>query len=101
MKFYIYGDMKSKYREAFAMSEEEYENFDESNYSGYYCIDVMDFPSQAEADAWIDAYNNYEGEPDVECNCCPDGCTMTACEYAHWNGLCAYTGIGRNPYEDE
>lgn len=78
-------------REAFVVDEERAAEC-LSNYSGYYI--VREFETEAEANAFCEAYNNYELEKDkpVECHCCSEGCTMSAYEYGHWNGGCAYKG---------
>ena len=89
MRYYVISDMKLEYRDAFVCPEDE---FDEkiSNYSGYFIVDTFD--TAEEAEIFCTHYNNYDGESDVKCSCCSNGCVMSAWEYAHWNDKCAYQG---------
>ena len=89
MRYYVISDMKLEYRDAFVCLEDE---FDEkiSNYSGYFIVDTFD--TAEEVEIFCTHYNNYDGEPDVKCSCCSNGCVMSAWEYAHWNDKCAYQG---------
>lgn len=91
MKYYLTDDAKCYYRDAVIFDEEELEEAT-SNYSGYYVVDIVEAETLEEAEKICNDYNNYEGEPDVELSCCSSGCTMTAYEYNHWNGKCAYMG---------
>ena len=79
MKYYVANDMKSNTRKAFVITENEWTEVS-SNYSGYY------------AEKFCNDFNSYAGVPDEALSCCSDGCVMTACEYAMWNGQCAYQG---------
>lgn len=89
-KYYVIDDERSNAREAFVTDEEK---SDEclANYSGYYI--VKEFEKEEDADKFCIAYNSYEGVPPVELSCCSNGCTVSAWDYAHWNGKCAYTGL--------
>ncbi len=87
IKYYVLGDMKTSYREACVFDTTEVEQA-QRNYSGWYPIAT--FETEAEALEFCEKYNNYECEPDVELGCCENGCTMSAYEYEHWNGKCAY-----------
>ena len=72
-----------------AMSDDELSDALEN--SLYYVVkDLGDIPL-AEAENICQRYNDYIGEPDVECSCCSEGCIMSAFEYAHMTG-CAYSG---------
>ena len=89
MRYYVISDMKLEYRDAFVCPEDEVDE-KTSNYSGYVIVDTFD--TAEEAEIFCTLYNNYDGEPDVKCSCCSNGCVMSAGEYAHWNGKCAYQG---------
>ena len=92
MKYWIVEDGNMGCRDAVVAADDELdEMFD--NYSGYYVLNNRCFDTLEEATEWCDAYNMYEGAPDeqVHCDgCCCGGCTMTAFQYAHWNGNCSY-----------
>jgi hypothetical protein len=88
-KWHVVDDDNVNYYDCFVVDDDW-----ESSYSGYRYI--AEFSSKDEAQAYADKLNSYEGQPDVVCNCCSQGCTMSAYDYAHWNGKCAYAG-----YEEE
>lgn len=92
MLFYLMDDSSVKYRERFAVDSYELAEEKMHNYSGYYIAEEREFCSQEEADDYCRKYNSYEGEPSVHCTCCASGCDMTAFDYNHWNGECAYAG---------
>ena len=85
----VLDDMNINFRESFVADEEKTEQCI-SNYSGYHII--AQFDNYDEAVEFCNKHNSYQGEPDVHLDCCGKGCNMSACEYAHWNGLCAYMG---------
>lgn len=89
MNFYVIGDMKLDYRDTFVCIEDEVDE-KMNNYSGYFIVKI--FETAEEAEKFCKKYNNYDGEPDETLSCCSDGCVMKACEYARWNGKCAYQG---------
>lgn len=93
MKFYLIDDEKIDYREGFIVTEEDVERdhyFD--NYSGYYVVEVLEFNTIDEAKEYCQNYNNYTDKSNEELGCCGRGCTMSAFDYARWNGKCAYKG---------
>lgn len=88
--YYVLNDERSRNgREAFVVTSEEADRCFE-NYSGYYTIET--FETEKEAKEFCTKFNNYEGEEPVELSCCSRGCTMSAFDYGHWNGCCAYEG---------
>ena len=89
MKYYVVNDMKSSTREAFVITENEWTEVS-NNYSGYYIEKIFD--SASEAEKFCKDFNSYVDVPDEALSCCSNGCVMTACEYAMWNGQCAYQG---------
>ena len=89
MKYYVVNDMKSNTKEAFVITENEWAEVS-SNYSGYYIEKIFD--SASEAEKFCKDFNSYVDVPDEALSCCSNGCVMTACEYAMWNGQCAYQG---------
>ena len=91
MAKYLVGDMKATCRDACVAESEEMLSEMESNYSGYYVVENLGDISIEEANILCQRYNDYIGEPDVECSCCSEGCIMSAFEYAHMTG-CAYSG---------
>lgn len=88
--FYLMDDGNVEYRELFAVDSREIAEQKMHNYSGYYIAKEMVFNSQEEADEYCLKYNSYIDEPAVHCTCCNEGCYMSAFDYAHWNGGCAY-----------
>jgi hypothetical protein len=91
-KYYIIDDLWADARDAFV--SRNCEDYD-STYGGYYGLDEV-FDTLEEAQEFCDKYNAYEGVEGRQLNCCSSGCYVSAFEYAHWNGKCAYMG-----YDDE
>ena len=87
MRYFVVNDMKSNTREAFVCTEDEWDEIS-NNYSGYYVEKI--FNSDSEAEKFCNDFNSYTDMPDETLSCCSDGCVMKACEYAKWNGKCAY-----------
>lgn len=91
-KYYIIDDLWADARDAFVSRNcEDYND----TYGGYYGLDVV-FDTFEEAQEFCDKYNAYDGVEGRQLNCCSNGCYVSALEYAHWNGECAYMG-----YDDE
>ena len=86
--YYILDDLYTNIREGFIVNEDEL-----NSYPDRFVI-IRIFDSEESANEFAEKYNAYELEDDekVRCSCCTEGCTMSAFEYAHWNGLCAYSG---------
>ena len=96
-KYYIIDDLFADARDAFVSRNcEDYND----TYGGYYGLDVV-FDTFEEAQEFCDKYNAYEGVEGRELNCCAGGCYVSAFEYAHWNGKCAYMGTGFEEEEEE
>ena len=57
----------------------------------YYVVEDLGDISLDAAEKICRDFNDYVGEPDVECSCCSEGCTLSAFEYAYMTG-CAYSG---------
>lgn len=87
-KYYIIDDSWAEAREAFVSHNCGDYN---TSYEGYFGLDV-EFDTAKEAQDFCDKYNAYDGVEGRELNCCSDGCYMTAFDYGHWNGKCAFTG---------
>lgn len=87
MRYFVVNDMKSNTREAFVCTEDERKEIS-NNYSGYYIEEIFD--SDSEAEKFCNDFNSYTDMPDEILSCCSDGCVMKYCEYARWNGKCAY-----------
>jgi hypothetical protein len=96
-KYYIIDDLWADARDAFVSRNcEDYND----TYGGYYGLDVV-FDTFEEAQEFCDKYNAYEDVEGRELNCCARGCYVSAFEYAHWNGKCAYMGTGFEEEEEE
>lgn len=96
-KYYIIDDSWAEAREAFVSHNCGDYN---TSYEGYFGLDV-EFDTAEEAQDFCDKYNAYEGVEGRELNCCAYGCYVSAFEYAHWNGKCAYMGTGFEEEEEE
>lgn len=96
-KYYIIDDLFADARDAFV--SRNCEDYD-SSYAGYYGLDEV-FDTAEEAQEFCDRYNSYEDVEGRELNCCARGCYVSAFEYAHWNGKCAYMGTGFEEEEEE
>ena len=88
-RFFVIDDERANAREAFVTNDAKHDEC-MRQYSGY--VSVRVFNNEEDAQKFCTSYNNYEGCETHECTCCTHGCTMSAYEYAHWNGQCAYTG---------
>lgn len=86
MKYYVIDDERAKSREAFVIAEDE----ELSSYSYWFTVAV--FNNRKEAEEFCDKYNSYDGCDDIELDCCSDGCIMSAYDYYHSSGRCAYEG---------
>jgi hypothetical protein len=96
-KYYIIDDLFADARDAFVSRNcEDYND----TYAGYYGLDEV-FDTFEEAQEFCDKYNAYDGVEGRQLNCCSNGCYVSALEYAHWNGECAYMGTGFEEEEEE
>lgn len=94
-KYYIIDDLWADARDAFVSRNcEDYND----TYGGYYGLDVV-FDTFEEAQEFCERYNAYEGVEGRQLNCCSNGCYISAFDFAHWNGKCAYMGYDES--EDE
>lgn len=91
--YYIVNDIQAEAREGFIATEGELEELNEE--SSRWCV-VKSFNDEEEAEKYLSDYNDYMLEDDepVSMGCCAEGCKMSAFEYAHWNGQCAYKEQG-------
>lgn len=97
--FYVINDERCSHREAFVANESKAADCFRS-YSYYYIVDT--FNKISDAQKFCDSFNTYEGCSPVKLDCCCRKCTLSAMDYAYWNGKCAYAGdYGEDEDDDD
>ena len=88
MAYAVLDNWNKAYREGFVISESE---LDKYSLDQYFIVRDTFFADKELAEEWCQAYNEYmlDDDPDfIECDFCPQGCFLSAFDWAHWNGTC-------------